>query len=183
MNDYQQKEFEEQAYRFLKFKSDEDPESLSEIEGALYLLLSSARDLKNQERIEQYREFYRKVYAGAQALLNSYEAGSYTGDDFPGDFRRLMPAETDYFVRLLEDIDLLVEINDLEERFMEINLKLNPLPEEIPVTPEQRQAIDEERQALVEAGYPQDEIEKEARRRGTFKHAFGADRLPPIKGK
>lgn len=183
IDEYRGKEFEESAYRYLKAKYDHDPESLSEMEGGLLLLFNASRYLSLRERSNKYIEFYQKAYERALQLVDSYAAGTYKGKDITRDFYLTLPSETDQFVRVLGEIDLLVKINELNHRFMEITLKKEPLPESNPTSHHQLVAIDEERQALIAAGFPADKIEAEARRRGTFKAAFGEHNLPPIKVK
>lgn len=181
-NDLEQEHFEEQVYHYLKTKAAEDPESLTETEGGLLLIFNINKNIKLQKRKEKYLEHYHQVYERAKALVDSYEAGTYEGEDITLDFFNIMPSETDQYVRILGDIDLLVQINEVVHRFMELEEERNPLPEftEIKLSPRQQEAVEEERKKLAEAGYPAEKIEYEARRRGTFKLAFGEDSLPPI---
>jgi len=182
LEDYEGEEVERAMYRYLKTKYDSDPETLTELEGGLLLLCSVSRHLSLQERKQKYIEFYHGQYEKALALVNEFENGTYQGswNDFFNSYYDTMPAVADQYVRQLGEIDLLMSMNDLGARFHKLCDRYQPLWPGTSFTPREQTCINEEHAALIVAGYPADGIEAEAQKRGTFKAAFGADKLPPI---
>lgn len=182
LEDYEGEEVERAMYRYLKTKYDSDPETLTEMEGGLLLLCSVSRHLSLQERKQKYIEFYHGQYEKALALVNGFESGSYQGawNDFFNAYFDTMPAEADLYVRQLGEINLLMSMNDLGARFQKLCARYQPLQPKTSFTQKEIQCINEEHAALIAAGYPANDIEAEAQKRGTFKAAYGADKLPPI---
>ncbi len=180
LDDYQGREFEEKAYQYLKAKWEHDPEDLTEIEGGLLLLFQTCRHLDAQERAREYIEHYRGCYEKAKALLAEYKAGTYQGENFTIDFFNILPVGSDHIVKLLGDIDLVIEMGELNNEYVEYDLKMNPLMEKTSFTPKEYTCIEEERQNLIDAGYPEKHLEAMAKKRGTFKAFMGAEHLPPI---
>ncbi len=183
LEDYEDEAFQKQMYQYLKTKHDADPESLSEMEGGLLLLCIANRHLHLQERKRKYIEYYRGQYEKAKALVEQLENGTYPGTflEFDDAYMTLMPAVTDQYVRNLGEIDLLIAMNDLSARYFKLKDKYFPLRPKTTFSPKEITCINEEHAALIAAGYPVDKIEAEAQKRGTFKAAFGADNLPPIR--
>jgi len=182
LEDYQGKEFEDKAYKYLRTKWEHDPEDLSEIEGGLLLLFNTCRYLTLKERGRKYIEEIRKGYEKGKALLTNYKADTYQGEDVTADFRKILPVDADQIAKKLGDLDLVVDICQLEHELVEAVLEREPLlPTRTMFTPEEHAMIEEERQNLIAAGYPEEHLEAMATKRGTFK-AFFRDKspLPPI---
>ncbi|MBI9086810.1 MAG: hypothetical protein JEZ11_24650 [Desulfobacterales bacterium] len=172
-------EFCDSALRYLKVKYLEDPESLTELEGGLLLLFQTCKHLALQKRRRAYIEYYRRAYEKAKTIFEAYKAGG-TYRDFLENFCPVLPAETDQYVKMLGDIDLELQIIALQgevAKFEEIQHK----DKDCRLTPNAKQliVIDEERQKLIAAGWPQESLEEEADKRGMFKTILMTE-PPPI---